>query len=189
MVKKIDKRSKEWREAKRIAHRKDIFIDVSSPEYKEYFERETLKHYKLIISESNELELENDTNTLQELETPSQGLGDTLEKVFKATGIKKVVDWLANGKDCGCDDRRKKLNKVFSYKAKCLEQKEYDYIKEYNKRHDAKNFTKQDVKTLSVIHNRVFSVRIPICSNCPSGVRNMNQIVTNLNKMIDLYDN
>jgi len=47
----------------------------------------------------------------------SKGLGDTVEKVTKATGIKKAVDKVfdAFGKDCGCDKRKEKLNKLFPY--------------------------------------------------------------------------
>ena len=47
----------------------------------------------------------------------SKGLGDTIEKVTKATGIKKVVEAVraARGKDCGCKARRDALNRVFRY--------------------------------------------------------------------------
>jgi hypothetical protein len=47
----------------------------------------------------------------------SKGLGDTIEKVTKATGIKKVVDAVseATGKDCGCAKRRDALNRAFPY--------------------------------------------------------------------------
>ena len=42
----------------------------------------------------------------------SKGLGDTIYKITKATGIKKVVDKVskATGKDCGCGKRRDFLN-------------------------------------------------------------------------------
>jgi hypothetical protein len=43
----------------------------------------------------------------------SKGLGDTIEKVTKATGIKKVVESVV--KDCGCNKRKEKLNKMFPY--------------------------------------------------------------------------
>ena len=48
----------------------------------------------------------------------SKGLGDSIEKVTKATGIKKATDWIFDklGKDCGCDARKEKLNKMFPYK-------------------------------------------------------------------------
>ena len=48
----------------------------------------------------------------------SRGLGDTVEKFTRATGIKKAVDVVskAMGKDCGCKGRKDKLNKIFPYK-------------------------------------------------------------------------
>ena len=54
--------------------------------------------------------------------TESKGLGDTIEKFTKATGIKSFTQVLArNGvlgknKDCGCNKRKDKLNKAFPYK-------------------------------------------------------------------------
>ena len=48
----------------------------------------------------------------------SKGLGDTVEKFTRATGIKKAVDAVSKavGKDCGCNKRKDKLNKMFPYK-------------------------------------------------------------------------
>ena len=54
----------------------------------------------------------------------SRGLGDSIEKITTATGIKTFADVLArNGvfgkkKDCGCDKRKEALNKAFPYKNK-----------------------------------------------------------------------
>ena len=47
----------------------------------------------------------------------SIGLGDTIEKITKATGIKTIVDTVskATGKDCGCNKRKETLNKIFPY--------------------------------------------------------------------------
>ena len=47
----------------------------------------------------------------------SKGLGDTIEKITTATGIKKVAEAVskATGKDCGCAKRREKLNQTFPY--------------------------------------------------------------------------
>jgi len=41
-----------------------------------------------------------------------KGLGDVIEKVTKATGIKSAVKTLI-GENCGCDERRDKLNELF----------------------------------------------------------------------------
>lgn len=48
----------------------------------------------------------------------SQGLGDTIEKITTATGIKKVVETVtkATGSECGCSKRKDTLNRVFPYK-------------------------------------------------------------------------
>ena len=51
-------------------------------------------------------------------ENKRRGLGDTVEKIMKATGIKKVVDVTTKAvgvKDCGCDKRRDSLNRIFPY--------------------------------------------------------------------------
>ncbi len=42
------------------------------------------------------------------------GLGDLIYYITKYTGIKWLVDKYHNhwGTDCGCDDRRKKLNEI-----------------------------------------------------------------------------
>ena len=46
--------------------------------------------------------------------TKSKGLGDSIEKVFKKTGIDKIAKKVL-GDDCGCEERKRKLNKVFPY--------------------------------------------------------------------------
>ena len=49
----------------------------------------------------------------------SKGLGDSIEKFTKATGIKNIVDQvnkLRGVKDCGCGKRKDQLNKKFPYK-------------------------------------------------------------------------
>ena len=47
----------------------------------------------------------------------SKGLGDSIEKITKATGIKKVVETVNKvvGKDCGCGKRKDTLNRLFPY--------------------------------------------------------------------------
>mgnify|MGYP001597459646 CR=1 FL=1 len=53
------------------------------------------------------------------MEEKSKGLGDSIEKITKATGIKSIVNAVnkARGvKDCGCNKRKEALNKKFRYK-------------------------------------------------------------------------
>ena len=48
----------------------------------------------------------------------SRGLGDSVAKFTEETGIKAVVDKISNGLNipCGCENRRKILNKILPYK-------------------------------------------------------------------------
>ena len=49
----------------------------------------------------------------------SKGLGDSIEKITKLTGIKSLAQMgarVVGKKDCGCNKRKEALNKVFPYK-------------------------------------------------------------------------
>lgn len=119
-------------------------------------------------------ELENDSK--------SKGLGDTVEKITKATGIKKVVKAVF-GEDCGCNERKDRLNSIMSYKVvNCLEEEEYNYIKDFI---DLKrsSVTMAEQRGLLTIYNRVFNQRKQM-SNCPSCVRG---IVNELKRLIVNY--
>jgi len=54
----------------------------------------------------------------EENKNKSKGLGDTVEKFTKMTGIKKLVEVIEEetGGGCGCNERKDKLNKIFPYK-------------------------------------------------------------------------
>ena len=47
----------------------------------------------------------------------SRGLGDSIHKFTKATGIKKMVDVVSEGLNipCGCEGRSKAMNMMFPY--------------------------------------------------------------------------
>jgi hypothetical protein len=53
------------------------------------------------------------------IEYPSRGLGDTIDKITTATGVKAVVKKVADVmgiEDCGCESRREALNEIAPYK-------------------------------------------------------------------------
>lgn len=94
----------------------------------------------------------------------SEGLGDTVEKITKATGIKKAVKFLA-GEDCGCDERKEKLNEIFRYKKpECLSESEFDLIKMAI---DTKKnrFTPDEQELFKNIYERIFKVKVE-CTPC-----------------------
>ncbi len=95
------------------------------------------------------------------------GLGDTIEQITEATGIKKLVEFVA-GEDCGCEERKKKLNELFPYRnPKCLLEDEYNYLNETNVLYkDTLKPSEQDA--ILKIYNRIFGIsREPTsCATC-----------------------
>ena len=113
----------------------------------------------------------------------SKGFGDTVEKFTEATGIKKVVKWIA-GEDCGCDKRKEKLNQMFKYKSdpQCLTEPEYNYLKDFFK--VAKQSLKQEEqREILKISNRVFSEKREV-SSCGSCVR---ELIKQMQRLYDIY--
>lgn len=94
----------------------------------------------------------------------SEGLGDTVEKVFKKTKIDKVAKFVL-GEDCGCDERKEKLNKLFKYrKPECLTESEFDLIKMTVDTRKNK-FTPEEQDTFVKIYERIFKTKVE-CTPC-----------------------
>jgi len=86
------------------------------------------------------------------------GIGDTVEKMTEATGIKALVKFLA-GEDCGCDERKAKLNKLFRYQQPlCLTEAEYNWLTDFFQR-NPDGLQKEETKMIGDIWNRVFQSR------------------------------
>lgn len=103
----------------------------------------------------------------------SQGLGDTVEKVLEATGIAKVAKWIM-GEDCGCEERKQKLNELFPYKKPlCLLEDEYNYLTEFFSR-ETNRIKPTEQQQLLRIYNRVFKERQEptTCSSCWQNILN-----------------
>lgn len=105
-----------------------------------------------------------------EAQTEIKGLGDVVEKITEATGIKKLVKWIA-GEDCGCDARKEKLNELFptSKKPKCLLENEYEWLRNWfnEPRYKVRSHEQRE---LLEIYNRVFSQKHTM-SSCYQCVR------------------
>lgn len=97
----------------------------------------------------------------------SRGLGDTVAKFTEATGIDKVVHFIA-GEDCGCDKRKEKLNKLFPYKTpECLKEKEYNTLKSLLPNMAVRVRPSDQLEFLKV-YNRVFKTneQPTSCASC-----------------------
>jgi hypothetical protein len=100
----------------------------------------------------------------------AQGLGDTIEAITTATGIKAGVELLSKALDwdCGCDARKEALNNLWSYrKPKCLEEEDYKYLHEFFQKpqNEIPPKTQWD---LTDIYFRIFGIRLEqsSCSSC-----------------------
>lgn len=97
----------------------------------------------------------------------SKGLGDTIAKITEATGIDKLVKFIA-GEDCGCDERKEKLNKLFPYaKPLCLTEDEFNTLDNYFKQ-NTNTLTSDEQTSLIAINNRVLNQKLTFstCSSC-----------------------
>ena len=146
-------------------------IDKRSKDYREYKEWKASKRSE-------------DYNKLkQNVETQSKGVGDTVAKITKATGVDKLVKFIA-GEDCGCDERQVQLNKLFSYKKiNCISEDDYTYLSDFVDSNTNKITNQQKVRLIT-IHNNIFNTNQKTntsCSPCISGV------VNKLKKYLQVY--
>jgi len=96
----------------------------------------------------------------------SKGLGDSVEKVLKATGIDKVAKKIL-GEDCGCDERKKKLNQMFPY-ARPFTEDELSIYESVLPKLKGGTITREDQATLVRLYNKVFNAnkKPSSCSSC-----------------------
>ena len=113
----------------------------------------------------------------------SEGLGDTIEKITEATGIKKAVKWLS-GDDCGCEERKQYLNNLFRYKKPlCLQEDEYKWLTDWYAI-ERKIMKPSEQDEFLKIYNRVFTAN-KRRTNCGSCMRELN---TNMHKVYKTYE-
>lgn len=113
------------------------------------------------------------------------GLGDAIEVVTKATGIEKAVKLFSEitGIDCGCDERKLKLNKLFPFKnVNCLNEEDHKYLDQFFSvpQYEIPPIVQRD---LTNIYMNVFGVNLEQ-SSCPSCWRDY---ISELRKVYNEY--
>ena len=104
----------------------------------------------------------------------SVGLGDTIEKITTATGIKAVVDTFSEitGIDCKCEERKAKLNQLFSYNRNinCLTESDYNALTDLIAP-SKDTLTIEEQNVISEIYLNVFNYRLQLssCGSCWKG--------------------
>ena len=117
----------------------------------------------------------------------SKGLGDTIENITKATGIKAVVEAVseATGIDCGCEGRKELLNKLFPYKKpECLTDEDKEYLTNFFSTSNNQLTPKQQTRIIEIYKN-VFNQNISP-SNCGSCWRDR---INELKKVYETQNN
>tara|TARA_R100001244_G_C5124558_1_gene124271 strand:- start:242 stop:613 length:372 start_codon:yes stop_codon:yes gene_type:complete len=111
------------------------------------------------------------------MEKKNKGLGDTISKITKATGIDKLAKTIL-GEDCNkCEERRKKLNQMFP-NFKNLRQFTEDEIKIYDEVVPAVDkkgmLTPAEKAIVSALYKGVFGVdpQWKSCSPCNKQIMN-----------------
>ena len=96
----------------------------------------------------------------------SKGIGDSVEKVLKATGIDKVAKKVL-GDDCGCEERKKKLNQMFPY-SRPFTDDEMSIYESVLPRLKKGTISGQDQAILIKLYNKVFNAnkKPSGCSSC-----------------------
>ena len=121
---------------------------------------------------------------------PAKGLGDIVEDITTATGIKKAVKTIF-GDDCGCEERKKKLNKILLPRFKtqkayrCLSEEQYKIFGEYKKNRTLETeLQTKNVQLVIDLYAHVFAIQHNIndfCRTCGKNTR-----IRNINDKLDV---
>ena len=157
-------------------------------EYYESLDKRTNEFKDWKASQKIEAPIKTQEELLDKHGNLPNGLGDTIEKVFKATGVDKVAKFLL-GEDCNCEERKEKINKIplFRYhKPLCLTENEYMILDDILNRTHIKNGGVMQVaeqKQLLIIRKRIFQrPKDPTsCSTCGAS------LVNELRKVYETY--
>ena len=119
-----------------------------------------------------------------ESEEVSAGLGDTVEKVLKKTGVDKVAKAVL-GEDCGCKERKEWLNKHFPYvmiKKGTMNDEQVAKWKEFDVE-KKKSLNKEDQEFVISLYNSVFQTNIQPCIGCGNG-KTWSTYVSRINSIV-----
>ena len=113
-----------------------------------------------------------------------KGVGDIVETVLEKTGVAAVAKFVL-GEDCGCEERKQKLNEMFrrSRKPECLQEDEYKWLHEWFSI-ERNQIKPTDQQALLKIYNRIFNVKQNPTS-CASCIR---EIIEKMRKVYLTYE-
>ena len=147
-------------------------IEIVKQEMLDYNGKKTTKGYRVLKEE---------LSALESVKTPL-GLGDVVESITQATGIKKVVEVVSEALDidCGCSERKESWNKINIQSIKKLfkrsnvneiSEEDYEYLCKYFEGGMPSIVTSQDQRDLHKVYKNVFNlIKEPTsCAPCIRG--------------------
>ena len=142
---------------------------------------------------SNKIELTSEPKPKQSRKKVKQalGVGDVVDKITTATGIKKAVEVFSiiTGVDCGCEARKEKLNEMFrrqKLKPRCITKDEYYQLT--NMLGGIKSQIKPDAqRKIAKMYSAIFGTRYEVwCDSCP-GIWKAK--IADLQAVVKVYEN
>ncbi|MDB0059685.1 hypothetical protein N9F18_00860 [bacterium] len=135
---------------------------------------ENKEYYESLDKRTNEYKQWKESQTVK----VSHKIGDKVESILEATGISKLVKFIA-GEDCNCAERKAKLNDMFGYTVLCLTEDEHNYLDNFFTGNPQEIQPSEYIKITSIA-SRVLNKRIDAsmgCGGCVRGVvKQMKQI-------------
>jgi hypothetical protein len=120
-----------------------------------------------------------------------QGVGDIIESITEATGIKKLVTSLF-GENCGCDERRDGLNAMLPFRfqtKRCLTESEYNWYDNYYKNRTLNLVTELQLKEVVKLHESIFLWKVNnLCHNCSGSAVIIRDMIKRLDKVYQSYE-
>jgi len=143
--------------------------DKRTKEYKEW-----KKHQKKL-----QKAIDNDTAYVE------RGAGDIVEQFTEKTGIKKAVKAVF-GDDCGCEERKAKLNKVKGLRTRfkivgCFTEDTYKTWTNFRKENHGKITYDQQIKIIIPIYTQLFARKFKPLTCC------VEPFINDINAVYDKY--
>lgn len=130
--------------------------------------------------------------------TPA-GLGDVVENVLESKPIKPLTKAIKkaifkDNDDCGCEERKQKLNKLFPIRRKpvrCFTEDLYKRYSNYIKNRTLKLWNDKEIDLLIESYAYIFATqyrKIDLCKNCQGSGKLLLKMSNELDKVYQSYE-
>jgi hypothetical protein len=134
--------------------------------------------------------------TIETKNVDDVGIGTTIEKVLKATGVSKLVEvFTPEGKDCGCDERKRLLNNSPTFNVsqkpkRCMDKAMFEAYDNFVQSREVDKWSAEQAKLVFDTYEWVFALRYDtnrMCANCNGTANILKMITASLDKVYESY--